>query len=473
MFENLIHSLKRLFSVLADLFISINIHSFFYAFGAFESFEKSNGYTWPFIILIYISVRAISNLFLGVSLSQFIFGLRGNGDFLWMRLGGFLRSIYEVPSVLLFPLTESQIFFAKRTVKEYLSQTSINPKRRKISYFGILIYFPFTFCLAIFSPFYEIFFLQNPAYVPKLSNLTQKELKPDTFYEVPSVGLSTSSAMLNDRFVLIPSFKMVKYGIKNEYQPQYIVYDKILKRNLSFYFENGTEILSWIKFGKTLNPTFGILYPGLDSLNDPILSQQQSEEFELFLENSLIFDSSKPINYIRKNGMFIKGPLIVRSKILEKYPADWIEKIKLGNKTFLCIKETKNGKVFETFIPLYMKKGFVLRLSHLKDSGFRNDFLSTFFYFSNWGYPKIQSDFYLNKGKLDYKKFAAESLINSAKESLTLKDPLYQDTVLESLERFIFVSQLKGGVDFDIQSLTQFKLLKNALLEKSFALKGN
>lgn len=465
---------KRFFSAISDFFISLNIYSFFYVLGPYEHLEKSIGYNWHLIILNYVAFRAIFTLILGTSLSQYVFGLRSSGDFLWKRLGGVLRSIYEIPSILLFPLTESPILFGKRTAKEYLSQTAIIAKDSKFSFFGFFIFLPIAFSLAIFSPFYEVFFIRTPPVAPQISKLTQKELKPNSFYKMDGAGLTTSSGFLKDRFVLIPSFKMTKWGSENEYRPQYIVYDKFLRRNLSFYFEKGPSVLSMIKMGKDLNPLFALLFPSLDSLNnygEEILSLQQSEELELFLENSLTLNPSKPLNYILNNGIFVKGPLSLKNDLIKRYPADRIEKIKLGDKKFFCFKETKNGKVIETYLPLFLKNTFVLRLTHSIDPNFRNDFLSTFFYFSKWGRPNFQIPFYLSKGDLDYKRFAGEGLLLAAKEALELKDPLYLDTVLDGLDRFIFISQLKS-LDFDASLRNQLIFLKDELLEKTFALKG-
>jgi hypothetical protein len=466
--------LKRILSVIADFFISINIYSFFYVLGPYEDLEKSIGYSWPLVILNYIAFRAFFTLILGTSLSQYIFGLRSPGGFLWKRLGGVLRSMYEIPSILLFPLTEAPLLFGKKTLKEYLSQTVIVAKDSKFSFFGFFIFLPFVFSLAIFSPLYEIFFTSTPLVLSKVSKLTQKELKPNSIYRMAGSGLKTSSGFLRDRFVLIPSFKMTKWGNENEYRPQYMVYDKLLRRNLSFYFEKGPSVLSMIKIGKELNPFFGVLFPALDSLNnngEEMFSWQQSEELELFLESSLTLNPSKPINYILNNGIFIKGPLALKNDLIKRYPAEKIEKIRLGDKAFLCFRETKNGKVIETYLPLFLKDTFVLKLTHAMDSNFRNDFLSTFFYFSKWEKPNYQVPFYLSKGDLDYKRFTGEGLLSAAKEALELKDPLYLDTVLDGLDRFMFVSQLKS-LDFDITLRNQLISLKDELQEKTFALKG-
>lgn len=459
---------------MADFLISLNIYSFFYILGPYEHLEKSMGYTWPLIFLNYIAFRAFFALILGTSLSQYIFGLRSSGDFLWKRLGGVLRSLYEIPSVFLFPFTELPVLFGKKTVKEYLSQTSISPKNHKLSFFGIFIFLPMAFSLAVFSPFYEIFFVRTPMVSTQTYKPFQKELKPNFTYRMNGAGLHTASGLLKDRFVLIPSFKMTKWGSENDYRPQYIFYDKLLRRNLSFYFEKGPDIMPMVKLGKNLNPLFGNLYPNLDTLefkNEGMLSKQQSEELELFLEKSLNLDSTRPFNYILNNGIFIKGPLSLKNHLLKRFPADRIEKVRMGDKNFLCFKENKNGKDIETYLPLFLKNTFVLKITHAMDSNFRNDFLSTFFYFSRWEYPNFSIPFYLSKEDLDYKKFAGEGLLSAASEALALKDPLYLDTVIDALDRYLFVTQLQK-IDFDTTFKNQLISLKNELLEKTFALRG-
>jgi hypothetical protein len=367
------------------------------------------------------------------------------------------------------------ILWGKRTLKEYFSQTKIKPKNSKFNFFGIFIFLPFTFFLAIFSPLFEVIFTSNPLISNKVISLTQKELRPETNYQLSGVGLKTSSGLLKNRFVIIPSFKITKWGNENEYHPQYIVYDKILKRNLSFYFEEGPNILNYVKSGQFLNPMFSFNFPELNSMSDigsNELSKREFEEFGIFLDNSLAFIPQNPFEYILNNGIFIKGALNLRGEILDKFPGSKIEKIRLGDKTFLVFKELKNKRVSETFLPLFLKKTFLLKINHTSDLEFRNDFLSAFFYFSKWGSPDTNKSYFLTKTNSNPENFATETLLESAAEAIALSDPLYLETVLEGLDSYIFVSQLKRGITMDSQSLIKLKNQKSAILEKTFALKG-
>ena len=101
--------------------------------------------------------------------------------------------------------------------------------------------------------------------------------------------------------MIIPSFKITKWGNENEYHPQYIVYDKVLKRNLTFNFEEGPNILNYINSGQFLNPLFKFNFPELNSIMDfgpNELLKRESEEFEIFLENSLTLHPQNPFEYI-------------------------------------------------------------------------------------------------------------------------------------------------------------------------------
>jgi hypothetical protein len=475
MIKNLNHVIKRTASLLSDLFISVNVYSFFHALGPYKYFEKLIGYPWVILILNFIAFRVFFNLIIGLSLSQYIFGFRADGGIIWKRVGGALRSIYEIPLLVFFPFTEMPILWGKRSLKEFFSQTKIKPKNSKFNFFKIFIFLPFTFFLAIFSPLFEGAFTPNPVISPKVISLIQKELRPETNYQISGVGLKTSSGLLKNRFVIIPSFKITKSGNENEYHPQYIVYDKILKRNLTFYFEEGPNIINYVKSGQFLNPMFAFNFPELNFLSDTPpneLLKRESEELGILLENSLTFRPSNPFEYILNNGIFIKGALNLRAEILDKFPGSKIEKIRLGDKTFLVFKELKNKRVSETFFPLFLKKTFLLKINHTSDLDFRNDFLSAFFYFSNWQSPDNDKSYFLAKNNSNSENFATETLLESAAEALALSDPLYLETVLEGLDSYIFVFQLKRGITMDTQSLNKLKNQKSAILEKTFALKG-
>ncbi len=473
--ENLNHSIKRLIALISDIFISINIYSFFHALGAFENLEKIIGYPWIILVGNYFAFRICSNFFIGASLSQYILGLRGKGGVIWKRVGGMLRSIYEIPSIILFPFTEFPILFGKKTLKEFFSQTSIFSKKPGFPFFGLFIFLPLTFFSVLISPIFENLLKEIPPFSPNVIKLVQKENKPQDIYKIPQVGLSTYSDLFKNRLVIIPTYKITKWGDANKYQLQYIVYDKILKRSLVFYFEPGPDLLSWIDTAKFLNPTFGYFYPYLDKLKKDsfnILSKSESEEFEILIENVLTFNRKKPFDYFLNNGPFLKGFTDLSSIISEKFHPEKIEKTKLGNKSFLTFKNFKNGKTYETFIPLYSKKLFSLKLVHSSDNQFRNDFLSVFFYFANWDIPIQSKGFYLSKNGEDFKKFSYNSLKENSEEAISLGDPFYLESVLDGLEGHIFISQFKTFLALDNDMIEVLKKEKKIILEKTYALKG-
>jgi hypothetical protein len=299
------------------------------------------------------------------------------------------------------------------------------------------------------------------------------ELEPEVKMELEAAGLITYTSFLKNRFVIIPSFKITKLGNENKFRSQYIVYDKVLKRNLSFYFDEGPDLASYIKKFKFLNPLFKRNFPNLDKLNQNgpnILNRAESEEVEILIDNSLAFNSKNPFDYIQKNDGFINGPLLMRNEILRKYPQGKIGKIKLGDKKFLTIKENKNKNIVETFIPLYLKKGFVFKINYPQDSNFRNDFLSTFLYFSKWENPKFGGEFFLTSKEKDFKSYALERFLICAKEGIS--DPLYLELVMEGLDSYLFVGNLNEGIKFDKETLNKLNDQKNAIKEKSFVLKG-
>ena len=76
-----------------------------------------------------------------------------------------------------------------------------------------------------------------------------------------------------------------------------------------------------------------------------------------------------------------------------------------------------------------------------------------FFIFQNGNLPKTINYIFLLKLIPNPETFATEALLENAAEALALSDPLYLETVLEGLDSYIFVSQLKKGIKMDNQSL--------------------
>src|SRR6516165_716128 len=95
--------LCRLLALVSDGCVSINLYFLFHALGPYEIWQQYLGSPWPFLLGNFLLLRIIFNMALGIGPSQFVLGLRPEGPFLWKRVGGVLRCVYEIPFFLLFP----------------------------------------------------------------------------------------------------------------------------------------------------------------------------------------------------------------------------------------------------------------------------------------------------------------------------------------------------------------------------------
>ena len=102
---------------------------------------------------IYIVLRFYTTILFGVSLNQFILGMRGNRGLVWNRIGGAGRVVVEavLGPFIIFDLS---CWWGRQTLKELLSWTMIIQHPTIYRYISLILYVPFITSLAFLSPLF-------------------------------------------------------------------------------------------------------------------------------------------------------------------------------------------------------------------------------------------------------------------------------------------------------------------------------
>lgn len=415
------NSLVRVFAVLGDVFIAYILYIIFSPFDEFRAFVNDSpallgellGIEWsglwailneeyafvgemlkdlytfvsktfqigPFFLL-FIMVRLISTLLLGVSISELMLGVRSHGNAIWKRIGGVLRVvlgiftgpflIFDVPAVV-----------SRRTFKEFMTFTHTYLSSKFIAILGTILYLPLLVVLALLSPLLQGLELPEPIAIN--AKVDQRVKVVQTGEAVEVVKIKDHSSFLHvdltyepDNVSLIPFFKFSGQKKKLNLKPGLAIYQKDLQRvvqlevfktfdfqellaigmkNNFFLYEKFPEIYKYVYSSDAANPAFRkkINERGNRKFADEVLSFTRLS-FELSADNA--------IEYMEMYTPFLKGLMDYRSSflaLLEYKEFDQIDFFKLGNASFLRISYLRQ-KPFDLIIPLIPGEGKIFKI---------------------------------------------------------------------------------------------------------------
>ena len=220
------------------------IHKVIISLNLFKKYQFLN-HTLPFVCLIFslfFILRFWTTLIFGVSFSQFILGLRGDVSRLWDRIGGSIRVIFELLFLPLF-LFELISIFRIRTLKEFLTYTHVVDRDPKLPIFRIIIITPIILFFTIVSPLYNNPSLSLNKEVKVLDAIKELRIKktkiktPKKYYGSNSYKFSSFSSLGNGRFIIFPSFDILKKGKVRTVVPFFKIYDRDSKTMGSWRIE--------------------------------------------------------------------------------------------------------------------------------------------------------------------------------------------------------------------------------------------
>lgn len=451
--------------------------------------------TLAFVFAIYLLIRFYTTLIFGVSLSQWLLGLRGLGTKSWKRVGGGARVVLEG---LLGPLVigELLLLFKKPSLKETFSHTRIYNVGSKLSLWLGVVWVSGLILFSTISPLLEGLSLVDGMILnPVTENLdlkTEGALKEFKEYSSNRFKFKSLSSLSEGRFIFLPSFEFIKRGANNPKINAYLrVYDKESNLDALVKVEERFSLLKLLESGKLGNPFFSSQFPTLaKGLLEPresffkrkyqasygadkILKPKMRLEMERLIRASLSLGKSTFVGHLLTFGPFYRGFVKVRSLLLSKalkgIPPE-IDFGKIGNYKFLRYKQLFDEniifdkKMVETYLPIETNNSVALRFywgsslqSALSRNHFRKSFLQGtlwyFDYFNMFEFPKQSDDInsltvfdhFIKKSLTERQREMMEEAVyriyfKTARRSLQNDDLKLQELLFDNLNRLFLVA---------------------------------
>jgi len=340
------------------------------------------------LLLMFILVRFISTLILGVSISELFLSVRSQGNVLWVRIGGALR-------VLIGAITGSFLVFdapaviSRRTFKEVLTFTNIYTSSRMTAIIVSFIIIPLMLTLALFSPLFEGF--EPPMPVGINDRIDQrvrvKAAESDEVSEENNqVMVSDLSSILgfklnynNSELSLIPSFKFQGLKSKMTVRSGLVFYQRDTQRQLELEIFKKFDLKQLLGMGMKGNiplhdkypQIYNFVYESPDSnpafkkADDLVTNTAFSNEFIEFTKVAFSLSLDNALEVMQSETFLIKGLIDYKASFLsliEYKDFDDIKFMKVGNAFVMRISYQKQ-KPFELLIPLIKGEGKIYKLS--------------------------------------------------------------------------------------------------------------
>ncbi|MCK5074225.1 MAG: hypothetical protein KAQ98_12415 [Bacteriovoracaceae bacterium] len=455
---------------------------------------------------IYIVLRFYTTILFGVSLNQFILGMRGNRGLVWNRIGGAGRVVVEavLGPFIIFDLS---CWWGRQTLKELLSWTMIIQHPTIYRYISLILYVPFITSLAFLSPlFFNLTIIDGVEiellgkYEKKLDN--DSDFKSFRHFSTNHFKFQAFSSLKKDgRFILMPNFEIITVGdskngsLKKRIYPNLLVYDRQLSTYGILKITKRFSILDLIRLGAGGNPFFTLKYPALaEILEDKkqkftikiyeekyhantLFHQKIKNEIRDLIRSSFTLGFGNLVSHVLRNGPFMSGYVASRNNLLKMIPggqAPLVSFVKMGNYEFIKLRQSfkfsgmfrKNE--FETLIPLDTNNVMVFEFNYSDNKKspksweiFQKSFFNSvewyFDYDDVFQFPSDINDMeplhiidYFVKEKLEEKQrmmledFVYHHCFDAAKSAISGNDEELRKILLVLIDRYLEVIRLKN-----------------------------
>ena len=425
--ESSANSLVRLVAVVSDILLAYSLLVIFSPFDEFREFLQSiqetlkslvavdwevlastlkeeNGFLGTLVIdvydflsatfnvgpllLMFILVRFISTLILGVSLSELLLSVRSQGNVLWARLGGGLRVLIGIITGP-FLIFDAPAVISRRTLKEVLTFTHIYTSSRMTAIIVSFIIIPLMLTLALFSPLFEGFEPPMPVGVNdridqrvRVKTADSDEATEENNQAMVSDLSSVLGFKLNynkSELSLIPSFKFQGIKSKMTVRSGLVFYQRDTQRQLELEVFKKFDLKQLLGMGMKGNiplhdkypQIYNFVYESPDSnpafkkADDLVSNTAFSNEFIEFTKVAFSLSLDNALDVMQSETFLIKGLIDYKASFLsliEYKDFDDIKFMKVGNAFVMRISYQKQ-KPFELLIPLIKGEGKIYKLS--------------------------------------------------------------------------------------------------------------
>jgi FHA domain len=342
----------------------------------------------PLIIVFFLN-RFISTLLIGVSFSEFLLGVRPDGNKIWARIGGGIRVILGMLTwpFVIFDLSS---IVSKRTLKEFLTFTNTYVPSKFISILGIIFVLPVFLSLALIAPVFQGFEIPEPVIVnDRIDQRVKVKVAQNEATEVEAEPVTDHSSALqleltynSAETLIIPDFQFrsgkSKLNVKNRLifyqrdQQRFVEVEVYKNFNLKqllglgmkgnfFLYEKYPEIYNYVYEPSEVNIAFR-------KGQDQKAETRFANEVITFTKSAFSLDLDNVLDFMQTESPLIKGYYDFRAAFLELVEYrnfDQISFMKLGNILFMKMSFVQQ-KPFDLIIPLKKGQGRIFKIHYDK-----------------------------------------------------------------------------------------------------------
>lgn len=375
------------------------------------------------VVLIFFIVRLVTTAIFGVSISEFFFGIRGNFNGIWARVGGILRVVIGMITwpFLIFDLPSVA---SKRTFKEFITFTNTYVASRVVLFLGIVFYSPLLVIVLLLSPMFVGLELVEP--IPFNTAVSQRvKPKPQEGADVPVVQkLSEGSRFLGVSLTydpqlisLIPSFDFKGDSSKLNMKANLEIFHREGERNVTMElfktFDMKELLMVGLRGNYFLHNEYQTIYNyaySAENTNRFFKVPENPKQEEMFGNQVINFTEmafglgieTLPDFAMAKTPL-LKSVVDYRKSLLglfEYKDYSEINVIKLGK--LICLRLTYDKqKPFDLIMPLVRGQGRIYKITYDKKEDiaqFRNKLYKFTFDELKWGTPDERESIETYKG---------------------------------------------------------------------------
>ena len=347
----------------------------------------SNSPSFGILLFLFISVRLLSTLLFGVSLSEAALGVRSHGNALWKRIGGGLRVLLGVITGP-FLIFDIPAIISRRTFKEFMTFTHTYLTSKFFAIIGVLLYLPLVLAVALVSPLFQGFELPEPILINDRAEKRIKVVAQKTEGE-EEIKLVEASHFLNlemtynpKNVTLVPLFKFSGQKKKMIYKSSLVFLQKDIQRSVQFevmktfdlkellglgirnnffLYEKFPEIYNFVYSSDASNSAFR-------SKNDAKANKKFANEVMSFTKLCFALSADNAVEYMESYTPWLKGFIDYRFSLLsllEYKDFNQIDFVKIGNAYFFRVSYNRQ-KPFDIIIPLVKGEGRVFKIEYDK-----------------------------------------------------------------------------------------------------------
>ncbi len=341
------------------------------------------------LFLMFILMRMFSTLILGVSLSEFILGIRASKSPLWARVGGVLRVIVGV-FTWPFIIFDIPAVISRRTFKEVITFTNIYVVSKFNAILGTILFLPMLLGFAIVSPLLEGLEPPEPIGINDRIEQRVKINAPVSATEGESARpVTDASKALNVKITydtnelsIIPNFRFQGIKSKLNVKSSLIFYQRDLQRQIEVEILKTFDLRQLLGIGMRGNvplyekypQIYNFVYeslennPAFKTTNDVASNTAFANEFIEFTKTAFSLSVDNAFEIMQSETFLIRGLVNYKSSFLsliEYKDFDQINFLKIGNAYFMKIG-FKKQKPFDLIIPLIKGEGRIMKISYGK-----------------------------------------------------------------------------------------------------------